>query len=207
MKRLIFLLSAATLFGSTLIGCDRKPSVDEPSVDQQQKQGLPYGKATKYGLFHERGRGVVQDNATTSTGKIIRGATLEFAENTDRIPLHKGVHFGYRYWLKFAPEQARPAFKRVLIHPEMTLPNGSKVIRSERTIRKKATHGIVTAIDAYALSEDYELVEGEWTFQLWHGDKMLAEQKFTTYWLEEEKEEENSVKTPQPAATKEDSPS
>lgn len=89
----------------------------------------------------------------------------------------------------------------------MTLPNGSKVIRSERTIRKKATHGIVTAIDAYALSEDYELVEGEWTFQLWHGDKMLAEQKFTTYWLEEEKEEENSVKTPQPAATNEDSPS
>jgi len=38
----------------------------------------------------------------------------------------------------------------------MTLPDGSKVIRSERTIRKKATHKIVTAIDAYALSEDYE---------------------------------------------------
>jgi hypothetical protein len=194
MKRLIFLLSAATLFGSTLIGCDRKPS-----VDQQQKQGLPYGKTTKYGLFHERGRGVVQDNATTSTGKIIRGATLEFAENTDRIPLHKGVHFGYRYWLKFAPEQARPEFKRVLTHPEMTLPDGSKVIRSERVISKKATHGIVTAIDAYALSEDYELVEGEWTFQLWHGDKMLAEQNFTTFWPDEES---TGGDTRQPAATR-----
>jgi hypothetical protein len=32
------------------------------------------------------------------------------------------------------------------------------------------------------LSEKYELVEGEWVFQLWYGDEILAEQKFTAYW-------------------------
>jgi hypothetical protein len=30
------------------------------------------------------------------------------------------------------------------------------------------------------------MVPGDWTFQLWYGDKMLLEQKFTTYWAEEE---------------------
>jgi len=45
----------------------------------------------------------------------------------------------------------------------------------------------VTALDAYALSEDYELVEGDWTFQLWYQGQLLIEQKFTTYWPEEEK--------------------
>ena len=43
------------------------------------------------------------------------------------------------------------------------------------------THGIVTAIDAYALSENYELVEGEWIFQLIWKDELLVEQRFMTY--------------------------
>jgi len=64
----------------------------------------------------------------------------------------------------------------------MTLPDGSTVTRSERNITRKATHGIVSSLDVYALNEDYELVEGEWIFQLWYADKMLTEQKFTTYW-------------------------
>ena len=68
----------------------------------------------------------------------------------------------------------------------MILPDDSSVTRSERNIGKGTTNGIVTSIDAYALSEDYELVEGEWIFQLWHENKMLAEQRFTTYWPAEE---------------------
>lgn len=183
MNRLFFPLVAVSLLGGALIACDQQPTVDEPSIVEPDEQDLPHGKATRYGLFRERGKGWVQDSSKTSTGKVVRGATLEFLEeeNSERIPLRKGVHFGYRYWLKFPPDQKRVSFKRVLIHPEMTLPDGSKVTRSERSIGKKTTHGIVTSIDAYALSEDYELVEGEWVFQLWHQDKMLAEQKFTTY--------------------------
>ena len=77
------------------------------------------------------------------------------------------------------------------MHPEMVMPDGSKVSRSERTIRKRTTHGIVTSIDAYALSEDYELVEGDWTFQLWYEDNLLVEHSFTTYWPEEARDPAN----------------
>ena len=48
-------------------------------------------------------------------------------------------------------------------------------------LNKKATHGIVTSIDAYALSEEYELVAGEWIFQLLWDGELLAEQRFTTF--------------------------
>ena len=142
---------------------------------------VPHGKVTQYGLFQSRGTGYVQDDASSSTGKAISGATLEFDIETDRVPLQKGVIFGYRYWLKLAPDQNRPQLTRILMHPEMTLPDGSKVSRSERVLNKKATHGIVTSIDAYALSEDYELVAGEWIFQLFWDGELLAEQRFTTY--------------------------
>ena len=183
MKSLIFLFSAVIIVSSTLIGCDQDAAVQEQTAVTQKKPDLPYGKATRYGLFKERGRGRVVEVPDASTGKVIRGSTLEFVEeeNTDRVPLRKGVRFGYRYWLKFPPEQKQPSLKRILIHPEMTLPDGSKVSHSERTITRKASHGIVTAIDAYALSEDYELVEGEWTFQLWYNEHKLVEQKFITF--------------------------
>ena len=63
----------------------------------------------------------------------------------------------------------------------MTLPDGSTVSLSKRTINKNATHVFVTAIDDYAFSEDYELVEGEWIFQLCYNENMLLEQKFIAF--------------------------
>ena len=186
MKRLAILLLAVNLLGGAFVGCDQQPAVTEDPVATKEEQDLPRGRITKFGLFRERGKGWVQDDANAGTGRVIRGATLDFTEDTNRIPLRKGVFFGYRYWLKFSSLENQVSFRRVLIHPQMILPDGSKVTRSERKIGKGTTHGIVTSIDAYALSEDYELVAGEWIFQLWYEEKMLAEQKFTTYWPAEE---------------------
>jgi hypothetical protein len=204
MKHLIPLLIALTL-----AGCDQPPDVSQSSgseldtglnqttADYQQpgnQEGepgkqvepvIPRGKATSYGLFRERGRGWTRQDENTSTGKLIRNAKLEFVEQTERIPLRKGVYFGYKYWLKIESDQSRADLRRVLIHPEMVMPDDSKVSRSERAIRKRTTYGIVTALDGYALSEDYELVEGDWTFQLWYKDDLLVEQTFTTYWPQE----------------------
>ncbi|MGD8841930.1 MAG: DUF3859 domain-containing protein [Gammaproteobacteria bacterium] len=39
----------------------------------------------------------------------------------------------------------------------------------------------VFGFDAYAFDEDYQMVEGEWIFQIWYGDKMPVEQRFTAY--------------------------
>ena len=185
MKHLVILI--LIIYAGNSASLETEASLDHPSVDTQSvaKQGEPnslMGKSTRYGLFKQRIRGRMVKDPDASTGTVIRGSTLEFiGNNTERVPLRKGVRFGYRYWLKVPPDQKRPNLKRVLIHPEMTLPDGSTVNRSERTINKRATHGIVTAIDAYALSEDYELVEGEWIFQLWYNEHKLVEQKFIAY--------------------------
>lgn len=174
MIRLVLLLLVLGTVSGVLAGCAQNATVAE--------QALPRGQVTKFGLFRERGKGWVQNDPSSSTGKTIRGATLEFTEDTNRVPLRVGVQFGYRYWLKFPAESNRISFRRILLHPPMSLPDGSSVTRSERGISKRSTNGIVTSIDAYGLSEEYELVEGDWVFQIWHEDRLLAEQKFTTYW-------------------------
>lgn len=182
MKRLSFLALALALAGIHSAYADGKQPGSKQEENTQLQRKVPWGKVTRYGQFRERAKGFIRKDLKASTGKSIRRPTLEFSKDTQRIPLRTGVYFGYRYWLKLPPDQSRPEFRRVLIHPEMTLPDGSRVSQSERKFRKKATQGIVTAIDAYALSEDYELVEGDWVFQLWYQSEMLVEAKFTTYW-------------------------
>ena len=181
MKHSIYILVVVMLAGSALIGCYQKPDVDDQPAAKQDEQEIPRGKVTRYGLFHGLDQGWVDSSPHTSTGKIIRGSKVEFAETASHIPLRKGLYFGYRYWLKLPPDEHRPKLKRVLIHPVMSLPDGSKAARSERYITKKATYGIVSSLDVYTLSDDYELVEGEWVFQLWYKEHKLVEQKFIAY--------------------------
>ena len=101
------------------------------------------------------------------------------------MPLVKDTYFAYRYRLLNLPKEEvkKPTvdLRKVLIHPDMTLPDGSISNGWDRTFRGRTSAGQVIAFDGYVFNEDYELVEGEWTFQIWFRDKMLVEQKFTTY--------------------------
>ncbi len=64
-----------------------------------------------------------------NTGKVVRKPELEHVSMTDRIPLVKDTYFGYQFRLWNLPPEAmiKPVMKlrKVLIHPEMTLPDGS----------------------------------------------------------------------------------
>ena len=136
MKYLIHLA-----FILVLVGCDPTPDVTGVSDkaanmasdvgearvadDKQPERKIPWGKATRYGLFRERARGFVREDARDSTDKSIRGPTLELSEDTQRIPLRTGVYFGYQYWLRLPPDEGKPVLKRVLIHPAGSFPDES----------------------------------------------------------------------------------
>ena len=55
-------------------------------------------------------------------------------------------------------------------------------------IKGQVNTGQVIAYTGYDLYEDYELVEGNWVFEIWHKDKKLIEQKFTSYWPDKEEQ-------------------
>ena len=68
----------------------------------------------------------------------------------------------------------------------MTLPDGSLSTGSDYMIKGRINSNQVIAYTGYGLDEDYELVEGDWVFEIWYKDKKMIEQKFTTYWPDEE---------------------
>ena len=206
MKYLITCLIVAAL-----AGCDKasdsigKPDADSGTADavitaaadpaDAQAEAAPEtvkdprGWVFEHGIYNPLRKGRPRDEITANTGKVINRPVLELAEQTDRIPLVKGTYFAYRYRLLNLPKYVvmKPVveLRKVLVHPEMTLPDGSTATGSDRVIKGRTSAGQVTGFDGYAFNEDYELVEGEWTFQIWYEDQMLVEQTFTMYWPEE----------------------
>ena len=125
------------------------------------------------------------DNPDSSTGKMIRNPTIELTKQTNRIPIKKGAYFAYQYRISNIPEQYRTTLRRVVTHPEMTRPDGTKFTGSDYLLREPVKKGEVFDLDGYAFSEDYEMVAGDWTFQIWYKEQLLIEQKFTSYWSEQ----------------------
>jgi hypothetical protein len=147
-----------------------------PAVTQ-----TPTGRVLQYGVYTLlRGGEVVEGHATT-TGKAVSRPVITRDRETDRIPLIPGKYMAYQYRLSGLPEPRRVKLRRVLVHPPMTLPDGSVTTGSDYMINRKVERHEVFAFDAYAFNEDYELVEGEWIFQIWYGDEKLVEQRFTTF--------------------------
>ncbi len=193
------------VFVIALAGCERTAdsSVSEPTAPSgelnateagasagvaaptdSQSQG-PTAHVFQFGIYKALRKGQLKDSSETNTGKVIRKPTLEHVSMTDRIPLLKETYFGYQYRLFDLPPEAliKPVMelKKVLIHPQMTLPDGSKTTGWERHFKGRVETQQVMGFDGYVFNEDYELVEGDWIFQIWYQDKKLIERKFVSY--------------------------
>jgi hypothetical protein len=159
-----------------LCACTEK----DPSSNKTTEKKTVSGKVVKYGLFELVRGGLVKD-ARTSTGKSFSKPVLNQLNSLNRIAAKKDAYMAYQYRIRDLSENAWVDLRRVLIHPEMQLPDGTKSTGSDFTIKRRVEYGQVIAYDGYGLNEDYELVQGEWLFQIWHKDKKLVEQKFYTY--------------------------
>ena len=154
----------------------------ENGLTNSEERKIPTGRILQFGVYELVREGKLVESSVTTTGKAISKPTIQQVEQTDRIPAKKDVYFSYQYRLSNLPT-SKPVvnLKRVLIHPEITLPDGSKKTGSEYFIKGKLKRGEVFAFDGYAFSENYEIVEGDWIFQIWYENQKLIEQKFTSY--------------------------
>ncbi len=180
MKRIIpFVLFAA--FTGGVYAAESALSVAANKTSDSQPEG-PESHVFQFGLYKAVRKGLVKDSSQTNTGKVVRKPKLEHVSMTDRIPLVKDTYFGYQYRLFNLPPEALIApvmrLRKVLIHPEMTLPDGSKTTGWDRPMKGRVETQQVMGFDGYVFNEDYELVEGDWIFQLWYKDKKLIERKF-----------------------------
>jgi hypothetical protein len=183
-----------------------KDTAEPPTAAKTDAQQGPKAKSIQFGLYKATREGRITTSAEANTGKVVRSPVLEQVKMTDRVPLVKDTYFGYQYRIWNLPPEvlAKPVMelRKVLIHPEMTLPDGSTTTGWDKPHRGKVKTGQVIEFDGYAFNEDYELVEGDWIFQIWYGDQKLVERKFVTYWPEEDQtEQQEQAETEAPGGT------
>jgi hypothetical protein len=144
-----------------------------PALAEVQLQSI---EIVRHGIYTAE----LQSSTRDSEGvKQNTSTNFRHAATTTTIPAQSGVRFGIEFRVIGGPRDKSLSLKKVVIFPPSGLhsPAVSQPIhRNESTA--SATVGEIT-YTGYRFDDPWELVPGPWSIQLWYGDRLLAEQKFT----------------------------
>lgn len=102
-------------------------------------------------------------------------------KETNKIPAIKDLAFGFQYIVHGKPLSEKVKLKSLIIFPESGLMNpktGEAGYKYEGIIYAKI--GKIKRF-GYVFREEWLMVPGNWTFQIWYEGKKLAEKTFTVY--------------------------
>ncbi len=129
--------------------------------------------------IYEVHTGAVTKDPSAPTGEIKAPDTFTLVEATDAIPARIGTEFGVEYRPTGVPDGTEATLSFVFVYPSPGIadPASAKPILSDRFERKKKI-GAVNYL-GYGFENDWELVPGTWTMEIWSGDQKLASENFT----------------------------
>ena len=129
--------------------------------------------------IYEVQTGAVTKDPNAPTGEVKAPDTFKNIDATSTIPARVGVEFGLEYRVVGAPDGAEVSLQFANTYPAPGLadPASAKPILSDKFERTKKI-GEVNYL-GYGFENDWELVPGTWTMEIWSGDKNLAGESFT----------------------------
>jgi len=103
---------------------------------------------------------------------------LTLVTRTTTIPARIGVHFGFYFTVNGASEGGNVQVRYVnrFPGPGLTNPGTGETTHEEEYSQDVAIGG--SNYKGWSFDHDYELVPGRWTFEIWYGDRKIAEQSF-----------------------------
>ncbi len=135
---------------------------------------------TDYGPCYPKGvvERVVSEHSPT--GRFIYADGIAFVKTTDTIDLRKGVNFGISYQLEANNDGKEPLrFVCRILHPELTNPTTGESF--SETVEHKEGWASTAEFDFYTFEFDWEMVPGEWVFQIVQEERTLAQQVFRVF--------------------------
>jgi hypothetical protein len=160
-----FLLLVAILVAAPLAARGEEVRVDRIDIVDKGVYEITTGEATP--------------DPNTPTGKISAVTKVKNIEATTAVRGRVGLEFGFQYTVVGAPAGDEVSLDIVNIYPALGIvdPQDPKPILENRYSRKKKIGE--TAYLGYGIENDWEIVPGTWTFEIWYSGRKLAEQSFT----------------------------
>lgn len=122
-------------------------------------------RIVQHGIFHK---------VPLPTGNVL-------TNDTDIIPAKVGVMFGMRFEISNVKLKNGELIEltKILSHPQITKPDGEVSFESVQKVYFPVHQNTVVMQVGYVFEHDYELVPGNWAFEMQLGGKKLVKQEFT----------------------------
>jgi Domain of unknown function (DUF3859) len=143
----------------------QQPQLDRIEIDE-------------FGVYSANKEGQVKA-PDTAAGVVEQLDKMHLATSTRTVPAQAGTRFGFHFKVVGAPAGAMVPLRMVTMFPFPGLKNpvtGKRSIQNEYAIAQAIGTG---AYGGYTMTDDWEVVPGVWTFQIWYLGKKMAEEKFT----------------------------
>ena len=130
-----------------------------------------------YGILSAQLDKTIKDQTLVQGAHRTMTASRVLKRTTD-IPAAKGLKFGIRYLIKGYPIGSRIKIDFIVHYPApgLTNPGTGKTARQSVVSMVKKIGRITTT--GYLFNQQWEMVPGQWTFQIWHDARKLAEKQF-----------------------------
>lgn len=136
------------------------------------------GEVKKYGIVETMVSGNVYLEPNSLAGYAEDNVKMQIVKETTEIPLRQGIAFGFTWCAKGLPE-GDVTFIYELAHPPAKEgPKPGSTFFEEEFVIKKSDNSEYCSIDAYSLSERWEMIPGEWTISIRFQNKLLATKIF-----------------------------
>ena len=160
------------------VSCMARAAITTDSIDQVRAEIYDFG------IYELQGKIVLIQDASNTAGyrsHVDSVKEIVLKEQTETIPLVKNIMFGYRIRLHGVPEGNSVIVDIRYRHPPMIGKNGKESTGfTNKMGRMKSVNGQFEGGVMYRLSEDYEIVPGEWIFDVIYQGKVIATKTFTT---------------------------
>lgn len=169
LKWLLALLVVALLTQ----GCETPQAESKRYADTYEKLGK---MAFWNGGIFSCSYGERTPNEDSPTGYVLDLQNLQFEKESKVVPAELRTTFGMLFYLPSACTNATARF--VYSYPPIKNPETGRIFRRyERERQLGSKPGLYQMV--YTFAEEYELVEGKWTLQIFLKDKLVVEKRFT----------------------------
>ena len=121
----------------------------------------------------------VEQAPGTAMGTQNTVANLKLISSTSTVSAQIGTRFGLRYRIVGSPNQAKVKLTIITRFPGKGLRNPKTGEQNSRDVALWDRNIGSVSYNGYRLDQDWELVPGTWTFEVWYEGRKLAEQSFT----------------------------
>jgi hypothetical protein len=164
IRVLLVLLSCTWMFAS------QAQAVPRPQT--------PAGTVVEFGIYEVVKRGIEYEHKESTAGVAEQGVEVAFVKRTTEIPLKKDIVFGIEWEAEGLPDTPVKITWRVK-HPRTTKPDGTVSTGFDETLPFLPEKGrIQKRGDYYILSEDWEMLPGDWSLSVVYEGRVLCEKVF-----------------------------